>query len=99
MLLSDQKNLPSKNQVLSTRHEINKMLGKKYELTIETIVNTAWVSTFLALMLTVPSLVIFMGIYFATGNILVGVVIGFGLHFVGLAYSDKISKGLLRIVS
>jgi len=40
-----------------------------------------------------------MGIYFATGNILVGVVIGLGLHFVGLAYSDKISKGFLRMVS
>jgi len=46
----------------------------------------------------VPSLVIFMGIYFATGNILLGVVIGFGLHVVGLAYSE-ISKGLLRTVS
>jgi len=52
MVLSDQKNLPSKNRVLSTRLEVNKMLGKKYELTIDTIVNTVWVSTFLALMLS-----------------------------------------------
>jgi len=49
-------------------------------------------------MLTVPSLVIFMVIYFATGNILLGVVIGFGLHFIGLAYSE-ISEGFLRTVS
>jgi len=74
------------------------MFRKKQELTIDIIVNTVWVSTFLALMLTVPSLVIFMGIYIATGNILLGVVIGFGLHFVGLAYSE-ISNGLLRTVS
>ena len=75
------------------------MFRKKQELTIDVLVNTVWVSTFLALMLTVPSLVIFMGIYFTSGNILLGIVIGFGLHFVGLAYSEKISKGLLRTVS
>jgi len=64
-------------------------------LTVDTLVNAAWASTFLALMLTVPSLVIFMGIYFATGNLLLGVVSGFGLHLVGLAYSE-ISKGLFN---
>ena len=53
---------------------------------------------FVALMLIVPSLVIFMRIYFATENILLGVVIGFGLHFVGLAHSE-ISKGLLLMLS
>jgi hypothetical protein len=74
------------------------MFRKKQELTIDILVNTVWVSTFLALMLTVPSIVIFMGIYFATGNLLLGFVSGFGLHFVGLVYSE-ISKGLLRIAS
>jgi len=74
------------------------MFRKKQELTVDILVNTVWVSTFLALMLTVPSIVIFMGIYFATENLLLGVVSGFGLHFVGLAYSE-ISKGLLRIAS
>jgi hypothetical protein len=75
------------------------MFRKKQGLTVDMIVNTVWVSTFLALMLTIPSVVIFMGIYLASGNILLGVVVGFGLHFVGLAYSEKISKGLLRLVS
>jgi len=74
------------------------MFRKKQELTVDILVNTVWVSTFLALMLTVPSIVIFRGIYFVTGNLLLGVVSGFGLYFVGLAYSE-ISKGLLRIAS
>ncbi|MGI0041867.1 MAG: hypothetical protein ACRD94_07885 [Nitrosopumilaceae archaeon] len=53
---------------------------------------------FVALMLTVSSLVIFIGIYFATDNTLLGVVIGLVLHFIDLAYSE-ISKRLLRTVS
>ena len=97
--MSDQKNLVSNNHALSRRLNLSKMFGKKQELTVEAIVNTVWVSTFLALILTVPSLIMFMGIYFSTGNILLGTVVGFGLHFVGLAYSEKISKGLLRIMS
>ena len=97
--MSDQKSLVSNNHALSCRLELSKMFGKKQELTVEVIVNTVWVSTFLALILTIPSLVIFMGIYFSTGNILLGIVVGFGLHFVGLAYSEKISKGLLQIMS
>lgn len=35
-----------------------------------------------------------MGICFSIGNILLGAVVGFVLHFVGLAYSGVISKGL-----
>lgn len=97
--MSDQKNSVYNKQTIPHRLYLSKMFGKKQELTIDILVNTVWVSTFLALMLTVPSLVIFMGIYFTTGNILLGIVIGFGLHFVGLAYSEKISKGLLRTVS
>ncbi len=72
---------------------------KKTEITAETLVNTVWVSTFLALILTIPALGVFLGIYFTTSNLLVGAVIGFGLHFVALAFSDRISKQLLRLLS
>ena len=72
---------------------------KKSEITTETLVNTVWVSTFLALVLTIPALVVFLGIYFATSNLAVGAIIGFGLHFVALAFSDRISKKLTRILS
>lgn len=72
---------------------------KKSDITTETLVNTVWVSTFLALVLTIPALSVFLGIYFMTGNLLVGAVIGFGLHFVALAFSDRISKNLTRLLS
>jgi hypothetical protein len=72
---------------------------KKTEITAEVLVNTVWVSTFLALILTIPALGVFLGIYFTTSNLLVGAVIGFGLHFVTLAFSDKISKRLTRLLS
>lgn len=72
---------------------------KKTEITAETLVNTVWVSTFLALILTIPTLGVFLGIYFATGNLLAGVVVGFGLHFVTLAFSGRISSALTRLLS
>jgi hypothetical protein len=72
---------------------------KKQDITTETLVNTVWVSTFLALVLTIPALAVFLGIYFGTGNLAVGAIVGFGLHFVTLAFSDRISKKLTRILS
>lgn len=72
---------------------------KKTEITAEVLVNTVWVSTFLALILTIPALGVFLGIYFTTSNLLIGAVIGFGLHFVTLAFSDRISKRLTRLLS
>jgi hypothetical protein len=53
----------------------------------------------LALVLTIPALVVFLGIYFTTANLLVGAIVGFGLHFVALAFSDRISKKLTSILS
>jgi hypothetical protein len=96
---SEQKNSLSPEQIQRTKINLKKMFTKKQELTVEVVVNTVWISTFLALILTIPSLVIFMGIYFSTGNILLGAVVGFGLHFIGLAFSERISKGLLQIMS
>jgi hypothetical protein len=72
---------------------------KKTEITTEILVNTVWISTFLALILTLPALGVFLGVYFATSNLLSGVVIGFGLHFVTLAFSTRISKFLTRLFS
>ncbi|WKT58542.1 hypothetical protein QVH35_03950 [Candidatus Nitrosotenuis chungbukensis] len=76
-----------------------KIHRKKQDITTEALVNTVWVSTFLALILTIPPLGIFLGIYFTTTNLVVGAVIGFGIHFVTLAFSDRISKRLTEILS
>jgi hypothetical protein len=76
-----------------------KIHKEKTEITAEILVNTIWVSTFLALILSIPALGVFLGIYFTTSNLLAGVVIGFGLHFVTLAFSDRISRRLAKILN
>ncbi len=76
-----------------------KIHRKKQDITTEALVNTVWVSTFLALILTIPPLGIFLGIYFTTTNLVIGAVVGFGIHFVTLAFSDRISKRLTEILS
>jgi len=72
---------------------------KKQNITTETLINTIWVSTFLAMIFSIPPLGIFLGIYFGTGNLAVGAVLGFAMHFVILAFSSKISKFLTQILS
>jgi hypothetical protein len=72
---------------------------KKQNISTETLINTIWVSTFLAMIFSIPPLAIFLGIYFGTGNLAVGAVLGFSMHFVILAFSGKISKFLTQILS
>ena len=72
---------------------------KKTDISAETLVNTIWVSSFLAMIMTLPPLALFLGIYFATDNLVLGAVIGFGVHFVILAFSSKISKAITKIMS
>lgn len=76
-----------------------KIHKKKTEITAETLVNTIWVSSILAMILTLPSLGIFLGIYFTTSNLVAAAITGFGLHFVALAFSERISRFLMRILS
>ena len=72
---------------------------KKNDISTETVINTIWVSTFMGMIFSLPPLGIFLGIYFSTGNIAVGAILGFGVHFVTLAFSSKISKFLTQIMS
>ena len=72
---------------------------KKPEVSAEVLVRMIWVSSFLAMIFTIPPLSIFLGIYFMTGELVIGAVIGFGIHFVILAFSGKISKVVTKIIS
>ena len=72
---------------------------KKNDISTETMINTIWVSTFMAMIFSLPPLGIFLGIYFGTGNLVIGAVLGFGVHFVTLGFSSKISKFLTQIMS
>jgi hypothetical protein len=72
---------------------------KKKEISSEVLFKMVWVSSFLAMIFTLPPLGIFLGIYFFTGELIIGAVIGFGFHFVILAFSGKISKIVTKLVS
>lgn len=72
---------------------------KKTEISTELFIRFIWVSSFLAMIFALPPLGLFLGIYFLTGELALGAVIGFGLHFVILAFSGKISKIITKIVS
>jgi hypothetical protein len=72
---------------------------KKTIVSAEILTNTIWVSTFLAMILALPPLGLFIGIYFGIGNLILGVFVGFGVHFITLAFSSKISKFLINIMN
>lgn len=63
-------------------------------LTPDFMVKSAWVSTAIALILTLPPLGLFMAIFQTTGNLLLGATVGFGLHFMLIVLSTKISSAL-----
>jgi lipopolysaccharide export LptBFGC system permease protein LptF len=72
---------------------------KKTEISTELLVKFIWVSSFLAMIFAIPPLALFLGIYFLTGELIIGAIIGFGVHFVILAFSGKISKKITKIMS
>ncbi len=72
---------------------------KKNGIPTEVLVNTIWVSAFMAMIFSLPPLGIFLGIYLGTGNLVAGAVLGFGVHFFTLAFAGKISKFLTQIMS
>jgi hypothetical protein len=63
----------------------------------DVVIKSFWVSSALALILTLPSLGIFLGFYYNAGSLILGAVIGFGLHFVLLALSEKITNLLSKL--
>ena len=68
-------------------------------ITPELLVKGAWVSTALALILTIPALMTFIGLYYSTGSVLFGAFVGFSLHFVTLAFATKIANVLETLFS
>ena len=76
-----------------------KIPKKKTKTSTEIVTKTIWVSTFLAMILSLPPLGLFLGIYFLTGNLIISAIVGFGVHFVILVFSSKISKFLINIMS
>ncbi|MBM3896284.1 MAG: hypothetical protein FJ360_00840 [Thaumarchaeota archaeon] len=72
---------------------------EKTDMDTKILNRTIKISTVLAMIFALPALGIFLGIYYFTGNLIVGAILGFGMHFVTLAFSGRISKWLLKIMS
>ncbi len=72
---------------------------KKTEISTELLIKFIWVSSFLAMIFAIPPLAVFLGIYYITGELFIGAIIGFGLHFVILAFAGKISKVITKLMS
>jgi hypothetical protein len=66
-------------------------------ITPDILVKSFWVSTALALIFTLPALGIFIAIFQSSGNMLIGSIIGFCIHFIILSKSEKISSALTSL--
>lgn len=65
------------------------------QLPPDILIKGGWVSTAMALILTLPPLALFIGLYqMADLNIGLAAGIGFGIHFGLLAFSRRISKAI-----
>jgi hypothetical protein len=61
------------------------------DITFDVFAKSIWVSSCLAIIFTLPPLALLIGIYWNTGNLLAGAIVGFTVHFAILAISPKIS--------
>jgi hypothetical protein len=65
------------------------------QLPPDILIKGTWVSTAMALILTLPALGLFVGLFqVAELNVGVSAGIGFGMHFVLLAFARRISNGI-----
>lgn len=61
------------------------------------LIKSFWLSTAMALILVLPPLAILAGIHHGIGDILIASLVGFGVHFVILAFSVRICSQLERL--
>jgi hypothetical protein len=73
---------------------------RSQNITPDILVKSFWVSTCLALILTLPPLAVFLSLVHGNynDNILMGSILGFGLHFILFAFSGKISNALSSLL-
>lgn len=64
----------------------------------ELMVKSLWITTALAIILTIPSLGLFIGITTMGGGLALGALVGFGLHFLLLGFANKISEMLSALL-
>jgi hypothetical protein len=67
------------------------LTSQALNVTSDVFAKSIWVSSCLAIIFTLPPLALLIGIYWNTGNLLGGAIVGFTIHFAILAISPKIS--------
>ncbi|HXV88783.1 MAG TPA: hypothetical protein VD710_06780 [Nitrososphaeraceae archaeon] len=67
---------------------------KSENVTPDIMIKMISTSVILALLFTVPTLGIFLGIYWHTDNLLMGVIMGFSIHFITLGFAHPISQSI-----
>ena len=76
------------------------VFSNKYDsISPELMTTSIWVSTSLALILTLPALGLFIVSLQVTSSIPISAMIGFGFHFGLLAISDRISSYLISFLN
>jgi hypothetical protein len=86
---------------MNNSYQVSKLIFKGQRVNDGTepddVIKSVWVSTALALILSLPSLAVFLTLAYWTNNILVGGVTGFTTHFILLALSPRTSEVLLSL--
>ena len=67
------------------------------DISPDDLIKSFWLSTAMALVLVLPPLAILMGLHHSIGDILIASLVGFGVHFVILAFSVRICSQLERL--
>lgn len=83
-----------RHEILMSTYPLRFESQRVDKLPADIMLKGTWVSTAIALILTIPALGLFIGLYYLGANIGVSAGIGFGLHFALLAFSTRISKAI-----
>jgi hypothetical protein len=67
------------------------------DISPDDLIKSFWLSTAMALVLVLPPLAILMGVNHSLGDILIASLVGFGVHFVILAFSVRICSQFERL--
>lgn len=84
-----QNGLPSRLKFSTQRVEI---------ISSDILFKSFWISTTLAILLTLPSLVLFFGLYWHSNDLILSAILGFALHFITLGFSAKVSECISSFV-
>jgi hypothetical protein len=77
---------------ISHKTKIRFVRQRNDSITPDIIMKSFWVSTCLALILAIPPLAIFITIFHSSGNLLMGAITGFSIHFVLFSLCGRISS-------